>query len=112
MKQPRILRLFKDSENSKHDQPYLNNSNKFPAIKEEKLFSFKNKSRSKYIYSESNKKNSRPKSSKKSLYPKPNVRPILSKQQINKQYLNCLSLEKINFQFDEYGEYPDDSFQP
>ena len=112
MKQPRILRLFKDSENSKYDQPYLNNFNNFPAIKEEKLFSFKNKSRSKYIYSESNKKNSRPKSSKKSLYPKPNVRPILSKQQINKQYLNCLSLEKINFQFDEYGEYPDDSFQP
>ena len=42
----------------------------------------------------------------------PKMRPILTKQPINKEYLNCLSLEKINFQFEEYGEYPDESFQP
>ena len=101
MKQPKMLRLFKDEENSK-----------FPAIKEEKVFSFKNKTGPKYIFSESNKTNYRPKSGKKSLYPMPKIRPLLTKQQINKNYLNCLSLEKINFQFDEYGEYPDDTFQP
>ena len=29
-----------------------------------------------------------------------------------KEYFNKLGLERINFQFDEYGEYPDDDFQP
>ena len=83
-------------------------------IKEEKIYKSKNKTRPKYIYSENNNTYSykRPKSTKKALYTKPNKRPILTKQQINKEYLNCLSLEKINFQFDEYGNYPDDVFQP
>ena len=113
MKQLKILRLFKDQENSKRDKVYNSKLKKIPELKEEKVFSFKNKTRPKYIYSENNTNNFiRPKSSKKVLYPKPNIRPILTKQQINKNYLNCLSLEKINFQFDEYGEYPDDTFQP
>ena len=29
-----------------------------------------------------------------------------------KEYCNKLGLERINFQFEEYGNYPDDSFQP
>ena len=32
--------------------------------------------------------------------------------QTKKEYFNKLGLERINFQFDEYGEYPDDDFQP
>ena len=114
MKQPRMLHLFKDQENSKRDKSYyINKMKKIPVIKEEKVFTFKNKSRQKYIYSENNINTfTRPKSTKKSLYPTPKMKSLLTKQQINKQYLNCLSLEKINFQFDEYGEYPDDTFQP
>ena len=113
MKQPRILSLYKDKEDSKGQKSYLDKLKKIPVIKEEKVFSFKNKSRPKYMLSENNTYSyKRPKSTKKSLYQKPNKRPILTKQQINKEYLNCLSLEKINFQFEEYGNYPDDSFQP
>ena len=115
MKQSRVLRLFNDQENSKKDKLNFPNLKKFPIIKEEKVFSFKKKNRPKYIFSENNTYSnvlSRPKSSKKALYSKPNIKPVLTKQQINKEYLNCLSLEKINFQFDEYGDYPDDSFQP
>ena len=116
MKQTRVLRLFNEQENSKRDKLNINKFKNFPIIKEEKIFSSKNKTRPKYIQSEnslySNNNLSRPKSTKKSLYTKPNKKPFLTKQQINKEYLNCLSLEKINFQFDEYGEYPDDSFQP
>ena len=113
MKPQRKLNLFKDQENSKRGKPYLDKKNKIPVIQEEKVFSFKNKPNPKYIYSENNTySNMRPKSTKKSLYSKPNIKPILTKQQINKEYLDCLSLEKINFQFDEYGNYPDDSFQP
>ena len=29
-----------------------------------------------------------------------------------KEFYNKLSLERINFQFEEYGEYPNDDFQP
>ena len=116
MKQSRVLRLFNEQENSKRDKLNINKFKNFPIIKEEKIFSSKNKTRPKYIQSEnslySNNNLSRPKSTKKTLYTKPNKKPFLTKQQINKEYLNCLSLEKINFQFDEYGEYPDDSFQP
>ncbi len=113
MKQPRILSLYRDQENSKKDRPNLDNLNKISVIKEEKLYKTKNKTRPKYIYSENNTYSfKRPKSSKKPLYTKPNKRPILTKQQINKEYLDCLSLEKINFQFEEYGNYPDDTFQP
>ena len=116
MKQSRVLRLFNEQENSKRDKLNINKFKNFPIIKEEKIFSSKNKTRPKYIQSEnslySNNNLSRPKSTKKSLYTKPNKKPFLTKQQINKEYLNCLSLEKINFQFDEYGVYPDDSFQP
>ena len=115
MKQSRVLRLFNDQENSKKDKLNFPNLKKFPIIKEETVFSFKKKNRPKYIFSENNTYSnvlSRPKSSKKALYSKPNIKPVLTKQQINKEYLNCLSLEKINFQFDEYGDYPDDSFQP
>ena len=116
MKQTRVLRLFNEQENSKRDKLSIDKFKNFPIIKEEKIFSSKNKTRPKYIQSEnslySNNNLSRPKSTKKSLYTKPNKKPFLTKQQINKEYLNCLSLEKINFQFDEYGEYPDDSFQP
>ena len=116
MKQSRVLRLFNEQENSKGDKLNIDKFKNFPIIKEEKIFSSKNKTRPKYIQSEnslySNNNLSRPKSTKKSLYTKPNKKPFLTKQQINKEYLNCLSLEKINFQFDEYGEYPDDSFQP
>lgn len=37
----------------------------------------------------------------------------IKKNNINKkEYCNVLSQERINFQFDEYGEYPDDDFQP
>ena len=124
MKQPRTLHLFKDQENSKRDKPYFDINRHFPEIKEENIISSfktkyktKNKTRPKYLFSENNNTNknmylfTRPKSSKKPLYQKPKVRPLLTKQQINKNYLNCLSLEKINFQFEEYGEYPDDSFQ-
>ena len=125
MKQPRTLHLFKDQENSKRDKPYFDINRHFPEIKEENIISSfktkyktKNKTRPKYLFSENNNTNknmylfTRPKSSKKPLYQKPKVRPLLTKQQINKNYLNCLSLEKINFQFEEYGEYPDDTFQP
>ena len=33
-------------------------------------------------------------------------------QQIYKEYLNVLSVKKINFEFEEYGDYIDDNFQP
>ena len=33
-------------------------------------------------------------------------------QQIFKEYLNVLSVKKINFEFEEYGDYIDDNFQP
>ena len=33
-------------------------------------------------------------------------------QIIKKDYFNKLGLERINFQFDDYGEYPDEEFQP
>ena len=37
----------------------------------------------------------------------------LSKTEANKkEYFNKLGIERINFQFDEYGNYPDDTFQP
>ena len=37
----------------------------------------------------------------------------LSKTGANKkEYFNKLGIERINFQFDEYGNYPDDTFQP
>lgn len=35
-----------------------------------------------------------------------------SKNNTKKEYFNKLGLERINFQFEEYGDYPDDSFQP
>ena len=115
MKQPRILSLSKDQDNSKRNKKYFDKFSDIPIIKEEKekIFAFKKKYRQKHYYTEKNTKTyTRPKSSKKALYPKPKMRPILTKQQINKEYLNCLSLEKINFQFEEYGEYPDESFKP
>ena len=34
------------------------------------------------------------------------------KNNTKKEYFNKLGLERINFQFEEYGEYPDDAFQP
>ena len=44
---------------------------------------------------------------------KPKNQPLNEKQQqITKEYLNVLSIEKINFQFEEYGDYIDDNFQP
>ena len=79
MKQPRILSLYRDQENSKKDRPNLDNLNKISVIKEEKLYKTKNKTRPKYIYSENNTYSfKRPKSSKKPLYTKPNKRPILT----------------------------------
>lgn len=36
----------------------------------------------------------------------------LNKNMNKKEYCNKLGLERINFQFDEYGVYPDESFQP
>ena len=42
-----------------------------------------------------------------------NRKPENEKQQaIYKEYLNVLSVKKINFEFDEYGDYIDDNFQP
>ena len=35
-----------------------------------------------------------------------------AKNNTKKEYFNKLGLERINFQFEEYGEYPDDAFQP
>ena len=34
------------------------------------------------------------------------------KNKKGKEFYNKLSLERINFQFEEYGEYPNDDFQP
>ena len=49
MKQPRILNLFKAQENSNPVKSYLDRLCKIPVIKEEKVFSFKNKTPLKYI---------------------------------------------------------------
>ena len=62
-----------------------------------------------------------------SLNNKPKLMPLIDSQNKNgnglynredktknkaKQFYNKLSLERINFQFEEYGEYPNDDFQP
>ena len=33
-------------------------------------------------------------------------------QKIKKDYFNKLGIKRINFQFEDYGEYPDEDFQP
>ena len=56
MKQPRILSLYRDQENSKKDRTYLNNLNKISKKRKEKIYKKKNKTITKYIYREKNKK--------------------------------------------------------
>ena len=88
-------------------------------IKEEKLLTTKNRSIPKNPFGGSY----RPKTGKKRLNPLQSSKSSFKykkttklnedeKQQIAKEYLNILSIEKINFQFKEYGDYPDDVFQP
>ena len=110
---------LKLSENSNKNLPNYNTQKKITIIKEEKLLTSKNRSRGKNLFTE----NKRPKTGKKRLNPlktsKANSKyknkgknNESEKQQIAKEYLNILSIEKINFQFSEYAEYPDDVFQP
>ena len=110
---------LKLSENSNKNLPNYNTQKKITIIKEEKLLTSKNRSRGKNLFTE----NKRPKTGKKRLNPlqtsKANSKyknkgknNESEKQQIAKEYLNILSIEKINFQFAEYAEYPDDVFQP
>ena len=121
MKQTRVLNAIKNNySNTKDNQMnHYNTLSKIPTIKEEKLLTSKNKGKSKKIFD----KAPRAKTAKKRLDPlrlsitnnkSKNVRKITEneKQQICKQYLNVLSLKKINFEFEEYGDYPDDVFQP
>ena len=110
MKQSWALKQLNLFDNSKRIQTNIKTQNKIPIIKEEKLLTSNNRSKTKNIF--------RPKTGKTRLI------PVLSKnknsqkknenekQQIAKEYLNVLSIEKINFQFEEYGNYPDDNFQP
>jgi len=108
------IKSGKDSENSKREQTNYETQNQFTTIKEENFIPIKNKSKTSNIFNESK----RPKTGKKRLVPlyasKTKVKPKTEneKQQITKEYLNVLSLEKINFQFEEYGDYIDDNFQP
>ena len=68
--------------------------------------------RSKRIFSSSKKSRKERISTLMSSKPK-NRKPENEKQQqIYKEYLNVLSVKKINFEFDEYGDYIDDNFQP
>ena len=121
MKQSWTINAIKSNyNNTKYNQTSYNNTiGKISTIKEEKILSSKNKGKSKKIFD----KNLRAKTAKKRLDPLrlstttskyKNVRKITEneKQQISKEYLNVLSIKKINFQFEEYGDYPDEVFQP
>ena len=113
MKQSWAVKELKLFDSTKKPQINFKTQNRITMIKEEKIPTLKNSSKSKKIL--------RPKTGKKMLNPlgisksknknkeKNNEN---EKQQIAKEYLNVLSIEKINFQFEEYGNYPDDVFQP
>jgi len=96
------IKAKKDLENSKRN-PFFKDKNKLSLSSNNKFFnSFKNKSEKKKLTPLSFYQSSRPKN-----------QPLSEKQQqITKEYLNVLSIEKINFQFEEYGDYIDDNFQP
>ena len=110
MKQTWALKQLKLYDSPKIIQTNIKTQYKNTSIKEEKILTSNNRSKTKNIL--------RPKTGKTRLL------PVLSKsknskknnenekQQIAKEYLNVLSIEKINFQFEEYGNYPDDNFQP
>ena len=91
----------------------LENSKRNPLFKDKNKLSLS--SNNKYLFN-----NYKTKSEKKKLTPlsffqssRPKNQPLSEKQQqITKEYLNVLSIEKINFQFEEYGDYIDDNFQP
>ena len=119
MKHSRAVKELKLFDSSKKIQTNFNTQNRITTIKEEKISTTKNSTKSKNIL--------RPKTGKKKLnplqYSKANSKNKNKnknkeknneneKQQIAKEYLNVLSIEKINFQFEEYGNYPDDAFQP
>ena len=91
----------------------LENTKRNPLFKDKNKLSLS--SNNKYLFN-----NYKTKSDKKKLTPlsffqssRPKNQPLSEKQQqITKEYLNVLSIEKINFQFEEYGDYIDDNFQP
>ncbi len=115
MKQSRPVKQLNLFDEPKRTQSNIKTQNRITTIKEEKLLTSNNESKSKNIF--------RPRTGKKRLIllstPKLKNKNQINKknnenekQQIAKEYLNVLSIEKINFQFEEYGNYPDDDFQP
>ena len=119
MKQSKNVKQLRLFDSSNKNQLTNNDQSRVPTIKEEKLLTTKNRSILKNPFGG----NSRPKTGKKRLNPlqssksnyKTNKTSKINedeKQQIAKEYLNILSIEKMNFQFKEYGDYPDDVFQP
>ena len=111
MKQSWAIKELKLFDSTKKPQIDFKTQNRISTIKEEKLLTSKNNSKCKNI--------TRQKAGKKKLNPLLNSKSKNKKnnnenekQQIAKEYLNVLSIEKINFQFEEYGNYPDDVFQP
>ena len=93
----------KELENSKRN-PFFKDKNKLSLSSNDKFLfnSYKTKSEKKKLTPLSLFQSSRPK----------NLPLNEKQQQITKEYLNVLSIEKINFQFEEYGDYIDDNFQP
>ena len=118
MKQSWALKKLKESNKPKLNQISYNTQNTISKINEERTtMTTKSKSRSKKLFDSSNKQ--RPKTGKRKLNPLLDLKNKSKtknneneKQQIYKEYLNVLSIQKINFQFEEYGDYPDDVFQP
>ena len=109
MKKQNNLKLNLD--NDARNDPLYNRNITITSAKERNSM-IKDANRSKRIFSAS--KKPRKERINTLMTPKSkNRKPENEKQQqIYKEYLNVLSVKKINFEFDEYGDYIDDNFQP
>jgi len=109
MKKEKNLNLNLDSDD--RNDPFYKRDTTITSAKERNVI-FKGIDRSKRIFSASKKHRKERVNTLMTSKPK-NRKPENEKQQqIYKEYLNVLSVKKINFEFDEYGDYIDDNFQP
>ena len=118
-------------ENSSNEDLFKSYKNQISIIKEvkENNIRLNNNKPMKFdsLFDIKNKKKLQKNNSTISLNNKPKLMPLIDSKNKNgnglynkedktknkaKQFYNKLSLERINFQFEEYGEYPNDDFQP
>ena len=123
-----LSRYGKNSSNGDLLKPYKNQISIIKEIKENNKRLNNNKPmKFDSLLDGKNKKKLHKNNSTISLNNKPKLMPLIDSQNKNgnglynredktknkaKQFYNKLSLERINFQFEEYGEYPNDDFQP